>query len=184
MLEVLDQYLEVLLEWNARTNLTAIRDPEEIVRRHFGESLFLATHVSGGLSTGAEVLDFGSGAGFPGLPLQLYRPDLRVFLAESQNKKSAFLREVARTLGVKATVWPRRVEQLPTDQQFALVTLRAVDRMDDAATEAKQRLAPGGRIALLGTVDEEAPFWGSSQSDDYPIPGLNRGVLRIWPSHQ
>src|SRR5579862_3154038 len=80
-------YLDLLLKWNARTNLTAIRDPEEIVRRHFGESLFAARHIAPGTQT---LLDFGSGAGFPGLPIALLRPEIAVTLAESQNKKSTF----------------------------------------------------------------------------------------------
>ncbi len=79
----LSLYLDLLLKWNARTNLTAIRDPEEIVRRHFGESLFTAAH----LPAAQTLLDFGSGAGFPGLPIALFLPQLRVTLAESQNKK-------------------------------------------------------------------------------------------------
>src|ERR1700686_1797783 len=91
LLPQLSLYLDLLLKWNARTNLTAIRDPEEIVRRHFGESLFAARRLA--LSEIAPVaitlLDFGSGAGFPGLPIALLRPAVQVTLAESQNKKAA-----------------------------------------------------------------------------------------------
>src|SRR5277367_6238834 len=93
----LSTYLDLLLKWNARTNLTAIRDPEEIVRRHFGESLFAARHIARSTQT---LLDFGSGAGFPGLPIQLLRPKIAVTLAESQNKKATFLREAIRTLNL------------------------------------------------------------------------------------
>src|SRR5205823_10935323 len=89
----LSTYLDLLLKWNARTNLTAIRDPEEIVRRHFGESLFAAGHlpvedlgVSGPDSGPITLLDLGSGAGFPGLPIALLCPGVQVTLAESQNK--------------------------------------------------------------------------------------------------
>src|ERR1700712_2190007 len=83
LVEELSVYLDLLLKWNARTNLTAIREPEEIVRRHFGESLFAGRH----LPQADTLLDFGSGAGFPGLPIQLLCPDLAVTLGESQNKK-------------------------------------------------------------------------------------------------
>src|ERR1700678_3008771 len=83
ILPKLSFYLDLLLKWNARTNLTAIRDPEEIVRRHFGESLFAAQHLSPSTST---LLDLGSGAGFPGLPIALLHPEIAVTLAESQNK--------------------------------------------------------------------------------------------------
>src|SRR6266851_4493562 len=95
LLSRLSTYLDLLLKWNARTNLTAIRDPEEIVRRHFGESLFAAQHLDPATPT---LLDFGSGAGFPGLPIALFHPGIQVTLAESQNKKAAFLREAVRSL--------------------------------------------------------------------------------------
>src|SRR5271169_2870056 len=86
ILPQLSTYLDLLLKWNARTNLTAIRDPEEIVRRHFGESLFAARHLdpSSPDSNATTLLDFGSGAGFPGLPIALLRCDIQVTLAESQ----------------------------------------------------------------------------------------------------
>ena len=107
ILPQLSTYLDLLLKWNARTNLTAIRDPEEIVRRHFGEGLFVATQLDPDTTT---LLDFGSGAGLPGLPIALLRPDIQVTLAESQNKKATFLREVVRTLNLPTEVWsePRR----------------------------------------------------------------------------
>src|SRR6266436_3195406 len=103
----LSTYLDLLLKWNARTNLTAIRDPKEIVRRHFGESLFAARHIAPETRT---LLDFGSGAGFPGLPIALLHPEIQVTLAESQNKKATFLREVVRTLALSTEVWSSRVE--------------------------------------------------------------------------
>src|ERR1700722_12701692 len=106
----LSTYLNLLLRWNARTNLTAIRDPEGIVCRHFGESLFCGREINKRLSAAASVLDFGSGAGFPGLPIQLLLPDFRITLAESQGKKAAFLREAARTLNLPTEVWADRVE--------------------------------------------------------------------------
>lgn len=142
----LSVYLELLLRWNARTNLTAIRTPEEIVARHFGESLFAAQH----LGVASTLLDYGSGAGFPGLPIALARPDVAVTLAESQHKKSAFLREAIRILGVDATVWSGRVAQMPPEKSFDCVTLRAVDDMASAMVEAERRAST---ILLLTTVD-------------------------------
>ena len=134
----LSLYLDLLLKWNARTNLTAIRDPEEIVRRHFGESLFAARHLNPETPT---LLDFGSGAGFPGLPIALLRPHIAVTLAESQNKKAAFLREAVRQLKIPAEIWPNRVEAMPPTRQFHTVTLRAVDNMAAALTAAAPRAA-------------------------------------------
>src|SRR6266581_1446024 len=92
-LQQLSDFLDLLLRWNAKTNLTSVREPEAIVTRHFGESLFLARHVSREERT---VIDVGSGAGFPGIPLKIYSPHLAVTLTESQNKKAAFLNEVIR----------------------------------------------------------------------------------------
>ena len=136
ILPQLSTYLDLLLKWNARTNLTAIRQPEEIVRRHFGESLFAARHLS---SEATNLLDLGSGAGFPGLPIALLRPEIEVTLAESQNKKATFLREVTRVLGLRTEVWSDRAEALPLNRQFHTVALRAVDNMAVALTIAETR---------------------------------------------
>lgn len=145
-------YLDLLLKWNARTNLTAIRDPEEIVRRHFGESLFAARHLDPGTPT---LLDFGSGAGFPGLPIALLRPDIAVTLAESQNKKATFLREAVRVLGLKVEVWPSRVEDMPSGRQFHTVALRAVDRMETALAVAAPRASE--QLLLLSGPNPPLP---------------------------
>jgi 16S rRNA (guanine527-N7)-methyltransferase len=145
----LSHYLDLLVRWNARTNLTAIREPEEMVRRHFGESLFAARYLETRLFPNATLLDFGSGAGFPGLPIQLWLPNLRVTLAESQGKKASFLREAVRTLELKTEVWPNRVESMPPERRFEVVTLRAVDHMQEALTAARPRVAPGGWLVTL-----------------------------------
>ena len=154
----LSLYLDLLLKWNARTNLTAIRDPDDIVRRHFGESLFAGAQIAGRVAQGSNLLDFGSGAGFPGLPIQLLLPDLRVTLAESQGKKASFLREAVRTLGLATEVWAGRVEAMPqlegAPRQFDIVTLRAVDNMDQALADARRRVKPHGWLLAL-TADEQ-----------------------------
>ena len=154
----LSAYLDLLLRWNARTNLTAIRDPETIVQRHFGEGLFAARHLAPLLTANAALLDFGSGAGFPGLPIQLFLPALRVTLAESQGKKASFLREAVRTLNLPHTeVWPSRVESLPAGRLFHAVTLRAVDSMPAALAAARPRLAPSGWLVTLTTESSTNP---------------------------
>jgi 16S rRNA (guanine527-N7)-methyltransferase len=172
----LSAYLDLLLKWNARTNLTAIRDPEEIVRRHFGESLFAARHIPSETKT---LLDFGSGAGFPGLPVALLHPEIQVTLAESQNKKSTFLREAVRTLGLQnVEIWSSRVESMPANRLFNVVTLRAVDDMATALPAAKARIAPGGQLFLLTTA-AQAPTFVTS----IPLPNSQTGILYIehWP---
>ena len=181
-------YLDLLVKWNARTNLSAIREPEEIVRRHFGESLFVAAH----LPPCKTLLDLGSGAGFPGLPVALARPQVRVTLAESQNKKAAFLREAVRTLGVQTEVWAGRAEDMPLQRLFDVVTLRAVDRPAEAMLTARQRRAPGGWLMHL--ISASWPASGLGESEDWhvaalhstneeqrnlPVPGSERLVLRI-----
>jgi 16S rRNA (guanine527-N7)-methyltransferase len=177
LLPQLSTYLDLLLKWNARTNLTAIRDPEEIVRRHFGESLFAARHLdpaTPGFGAGA-LLDVGSGAGFPGIPIALLRPGIQVTLAESQSKKSSFLREAIRTLNLlNAEVWAARAETLPAGRQFRIVTLRAVDDMEAALAVARARVVPGGQLALLTTVPQ-APEGGRS----LPLPRSHSGILYL-----
>jgi 16S rRNA (guanine527-N7)-methyltransferase len=142
-------YLSLILRWNLRVNLTAIRDEEGILRRHFVESIACARALPGGIST---LLDFGSGAGFPGIPIVFCRPEIAVTLAESQGKKAAFLSEAVRVLGVAAKVYLGRAEALC--EEFDCVTLRAVDRMERAVQEAARLLRPGGWLALMTTGKE------------------------------
>jgi len=106
----IQQYMGLLLKWNEAVNLTAIRDPLEILYRHFCESMFAASVVS--LDNG-RLADVGSGGGFPGLPLKIVRPALDLFLVESNVKKATFLAEVVRELGLTgARVIVSRYEDL------------------------------------------------------------------------
>lgn len=143
------EFSALLLRWNARMNLTAIRDEEGILSRHFVESIACAQALPQGI---AALLDFGSGAGFPGVPIALCRPEIAVTLAESQGKKAAFLHETIRTLGISATVHSGRAESLT--QRFDCVTLRAVDRMLEAIRAATALLAPAGWLGLMTTEGE------------------------------
>jgi 16S rRNA (guanine527-N7)-methyltransferase len=172
----LSVYLDLLVKWNARTNLTAIREPEEMVRRHFGESLFAGVQVGGRVAQDASLLDFGSGAGFPGLPIQLLLPELRVTLAESQGKKASFLREAVRTLGLTTEVWAGRVEAMPEvagmPRRFDVVTLRAVDNMEQAIAEARRRVMRGGWLVAL-TTD------ATNGEESIRLPGNGPGWVRM-----
>ena len=106
----IQQYIKILLTWNDKINLTAIRDPLEILYRHFCESMYAGPAIP--VESG-RLADVGSGGGFPGLPLKILRPELRVFLVESNIKKVTFLAEVIRELGLKdAQVLARRYEEL------------------------------------------------------------------------
>jgi 16S rRNA (guanine527-N7)-methyltransferase len=174
LLPQLSAYLDLLLKWNARTNLTAIRDPEEIVRRHFGESLFAAQHLDPGP---ASLLDFGSGAGFPGLPIALLRPDIHVTLAESQNKKATFLREAIRSLNLPSTeVWPDRVESMPVIRQFHTVALRAVDNMAAAIASAAPR-ATHQLLLLTGSIPTLPQGFCTEVS--VPMPNSEGSILLL-----
>ena len=131
-------YLDLLLRWNAKMNLTAIRDPQQIVSRHFGESFFLASKLfgAGGFLhlptyqlTNLLIYDVGSGAGFPAIPLKIYLPDVTITLIEANYRKAVFLREVLRALELEAEVKNVRAEDLPP-ASADLVTLRAVEKFE------------------------------------------------------
>jgi len=174
----LDAFLALLLRWNARINLTAVRDPESIVRRHFAESLFAAELIPAG---GITLLDFGSGAGFPGIPIAIARPGIAVTLAESQGRKAAFLREAVRTLGLRTEVWAGRVEQMPAERVFDAVTLRAIDKMTQACRLAVPRLSAGGWLAIFttraaGSALDQLP--GIRWTESLPVPGSRQEILR------
>ena len=153
-------YLEILHRWNARMNLTAIHDPEQVVTRHFGESLFAAQHLFPACPVPrASYLDIGSGAGFPGIPIKIWVPDLMVTLIESQNKKATFLKEVIRALDLHdiAVSTTRAEEFSPAtrDRGPETVTLRAVEKFDRILPIAA-RLAAHGRLALfIGSAQVE-----------------------------
>jgi 16S rRNA (guanine527-N7)-methyltransferase len=106
----IQQYIKILMLWNQKMNLTAIRDPQEILYRHFCESMYASVAMP---LEGGRLADVGSGGGFPGLPLKIIRPELQVFLIESNIKRVTFLAEVIRELGLKgAQVLARRYEEL------------------------------------------------------------------------
>src|ERR1700733_7476975 len=174
-------YLTLLQKWNARTNLTSIRDEEGILRRHFLESILCAHQLPQKI---VSLLDFGSGAGFPGIPIALIRPEISVTLAESQNKKAAFLREAVRTLQLNTKVRSARAETL--NSTFDAVTLRAVDNMAQAIPAAIQLLNPLGWLAILTTLEEVADIKAkASQSPSFnwstfePKPSNSRRILLL-----
>jgi 16S rRNA (guanine527-N7)-methyltransferase len=153
-LEKFENYMALLIKWNSKLNLTAVREPEAIIRRHFVECIQCAQALpdSSGQPT---VLDFGSGAGLPGIPIAICRPELRVTLGESQKKKVAFLREADRSLDLEVEVFDGRVEEMAPERLFSIVTLRAVDKMAGACRVALSRLAPEGEIILFATEGTE-----------------------------
>ncbi len=149
-------YIDLLIRWNSHINLTSIREPEEIVTRHFGESLFAARHLFPEPTRQrplpeAQVIDVGSGPGFPGLPVKIWAPRLRLTLIESNHKKVAFLRELVRTLTLSdVNVFAGRAEDYPSQAvRGDVVMLRAVERFESVLPTSVGLLNPGGRLAIL-----------------------------------
>jgi 16S rRNA (guanine527-N7)-methyltransferase len=170
-------YLELLVKWNAKLNLTAIREPSEIIRRHFVECVQCAL----ALPEVATLLDFGSGAGLPGIPIAIVRPEIRVTLGESQMKKAVFLREAVRVLGLNVEVFDGRVEGMASGRTFDAVTLRAVDRMAEATQAGLARMRAGGLLVVFttsGALDGmKNAVSGVTWGQEDQIVGLDRGLL-------
>ena len=205
-------YIDILLKWNQRMNLTAVRKPEEIVTRHFGESLFAAQHLfpsvahvgAGALTCPAErssapqtrasgatsgeiknlspaVVDVGSGAGFPGLPIKIWAPTIGLTLIESNHKKTTFLKEVVRALGLEGVeVFTGRAETFSATPA-AVVTLRAVEHFEDTLSIAARLAGVEGRLALLiGSSQIERAKAGVRDlrwETAVPVPLSNNRVL-------
>jgi 16S rRNA (guanine527-N7)-methyltransferase len=158
---LLNSHFEVLMRWNRRMNLTSVRDPLEVVKRHYCESLFLAMHLPEGKLT---VVDVGSGAGFPGIGVAVMRPLATVALVESNQKKAAFLKESTRDVS-NVRVLACRAEKL--EERYDWLVSRAV------AWEDLPLL--GDHIALLAT--EPGPEF--SWRDKVRLPWGERRVLLI-----
>jgi len=183
-LNYISTYIDILLRWNARMNLTAVSEPEEIVRRHFGESLFTARYLFPSVKDQSpiQIIDVGSGAGFPGLPIKLWLPQAHVTLIEANHKKATFLREVIRTLTlINIDVFAGRGEDYK-GPLGDVVTLRAVEKFDAVLPMATELITPGGRLALLigEAQGRKAKDFNSSLSwsETVSLPGsLNRILL-------
>ncbi|PYP90762.1 MAG: 16S rRNA (guanine(527)-N(7))-methyltransferase RsmG [Candidatus Angelobacter sp. Gp1-AA117] len=174
-------YINVLLKWNARMNLTAVRDPRQIVQRHFGESFFAARKMLGP-EDALTIVDLGSGAGFPGLPIAMCVPRSEVTLIESQSKKAAFLNEVIRSLDLKnAQVFSQRAESYTGTAE--LVTMRAVERFEAVLPTAAKLVKPGGRLALMiGAAQVESAVTLLPElvrQEAIPVPGGHSRVLLV-----
>lgn len=156
-LRSISTYIDLLLHWNAQINLTAVRSPEEIVTRHFGESIFAARHLFPKAKAGMapmnqgspHVIDVGSGAGFPGLPVKIWAPQVRLTLIESNQKKIAFLREVVRSLRLTCVdAFIGRANAF-TGPKGNVVTLRAVERFESTLPVAADLVGEAGCLAML-----------------------------------
>ena len=173
-------YLELLLKWNSKINLTAIREPREIITRHFGESFFAARHLP--IQFEQTAMDIGAGAGFPGLPLKIWNHELSLSLIESNHRKATFLREAVRALNFsKVDVVISRAEDVRA--QADLVTVRAVENFERILPVARRLTKTSGRIVLLigaaqiGAV--EAILSDVKWEPGLPIPGSDTRILLV-----
>jgi 16S rRNA (guanine527-N7)-methyltransferase len=178
-IEAIRSYISLLLRWNQRISLTAVTRIPEMLRFHFGESLFPLSWVP--IDYG-RLADVGSGAGFPGVALRIGSPSLELTLIESNAKKSAFLSEVIRALKLdRADVFHGRMEGLPANYApFDFITARAVGRHEELLKWAQAHLSSSGKLVLwLGDEDvrsiSKLPGWIWQSAR--PIPASQRRFI-------
>lgn len=167
-------YLALLDRWNRTYNLTAIRDPREMVTRHLLDSLAMHPFVEN-----EALADLGTGPGLPGIPLAIAKPRLRVSLVESNGKKARFLREAVRTLGLtNARVAESRAEALDEPDAYDALTARALDTLAGIIEVGGHLVKPGGKLLAMKGVrpDEEIAVlpagWTVSDVHALAVPGL------------
>ena len=185
-------YCRELQEWNRKINLTAITDDEGVAVKHFADSLLPLTMAE--LPQGASLVDVGSGAGFPGLPMALVRPDLRLTFLDSLQKRLTFLEGVTAALGVPAAFVHARAEEAGRDtarrEQFDAATARAVANLGVLAEYCLPLVRVGGQfLALKGAAGREelaaaggaiARLGGRVEAvRDYTLPGGDARVLIV-----
>ena len=151
--EKLDRYAQLLVEWNEKMNLTGITDPDGIALKHFADSLTALPLLPE--REGCTLVDVGTGAGFPAIPLSIARPDLRVTLLDSLNKRLLFLQEVCRELGLSAVTVHARAEEgahrTELRERFDVATARAVAALPTLSEYCLPFVKVGGRfIAMKG----------------------------------
>jgi 16S rRNA (guanine527-N7)-methyltransferase len=177
--EPLLAYLALLLRWNAAYNLTAIRDPREMVSKHLLDSLAMHAATAPIAATGGHLADLGTGAGFPGIPLAIAQPGLQVALVESNGKKARFLREAIRSLGLaNAQAVESRIEACDAPASSDAITARALATLPLILELGGHLLKPGGvLLAMKGVVprDEIAALpagWEVRDILPLAVPGL------------
>ena len=175
-------YLALLIRWNKTYNLTAVRDPAEMVSKHLLDSLAMHPYVDAIGVDGApgRLADLGTGAGLPGIPLAIAKPGLQVTLVESNGKKARFMREAVRQLGLKQVrVAESRIEALDEPGAYDAITARALATLPLIVELGGHLLRPGGRLlAMKGAwpADEIAALpagWELQDSHALRVPGLD-----------
>jgi len=182
--EAIGRYISILLRWNKRLSLTSITEPAEILRFHFGESVFAVNKVP---IRHGRLADVGSGAGFPGLAIKIAVPELHLTLIESNSKKATFLAEVVRDLALPGvTILRQRMDEAGAGEvPFDLVAARALGNYPSLLKWAGRRLAPSGRVILWLGEDEiesliKMKVW--NWREPVLIPGSRRRFLLVGSS--
>jgi 16S rRNA (guanine527-N7)-methyltransferase len=171
--DALLRYLKLLLTWNERINLTAIREPAEIIDKHFLDSLAVVPHIP---PHARSLVDVGSGPGFPGAVIALARPFLDVTLVESNNKKAAFLSTLRRELPIaNATVRAERAEGLPPGQYDVAISRATLD-LPDWLELGATLVAPGGLVIGMEGADKHQLPPGATR-ESYELPGAERSLV-------
>lgn len=178
-------YVRLLAKWNSAYNLTAVRDPLEMVTRHLLDSLVIVPHLHG-----ARVLDVGTGPGLPGIPLAVARPELAFTLLDANAKKTRFVVQAVGELALKnVEVVQSRVENYRPSRIFDTVVSRAFASIADMLAHARHLCAPGGRfLAMKGAYPEEElealPAGYDVEVVPLTVPGLDaaRHVVIVTPA--
>ena len=171
-IQLLIEYVGLLDKWNKAYNLSSIRQVDKMLTHHIMDSVALAPWV-----TGQAILDVGTGAGLPGIPLSIVFPEKIFCLVDSNGKKIRFLKQVIYQLGLKnVQAEQARVESLGTDRQFDVIMARAVSTVSTLVQSTTGLLASGGQYLLQkGTYPEEElqAYKGQVRVDKVPVPGLD-----------
>ena len=171
----LQQYLELLQRWNKVYNLTAVRDPVQMLPLHLWDSLSVVPFIEA-----EHCLDVGSGAGLPGIPLAIMRPTQQFTLLDTNGKKTRFIQQAALELGLaNIKVVQKRVEQWHPEQQFAAIISRAFASLADFVTVSSMHLQAQGRLYAMKGRDPESEIaelhqgWSVAGSHQLIVPSLD-----------
>ena len=192
MLDQFAIYADFLVEYNEKVNLTAITDPQGIVVKHFLDSLLLVQAAA--LPQGASLVDVGTGAGFPSIPVKIYRPDLRITLLDSLQKRISFLQELCRRLSIEGECCHARAEdagrQAGYRERFDAATARAVANLRELAEYCLPLVKTGGMFLALKGYDVEEELSGAGKAiavlggeiqriEKFLLPGDNRRAIVV-----
>jgi len=181
VIQRLSDFVDMLAKWNRVYNLTAVREPQAMVARHILDSLVVLPHLTAG-----RLLDVGTGAGLPGLPIAIVRPELSVTLLDSNAKKLRFVRQAAAELELRNTqVLQQRMEQYRPAEAFDMVISRAVATIQDLYTQTAPLVRPGGRFLFMKGAYPQAELAALAavaevHVQQLQVPGLDAERHLVW----